>query len=105
MWCVCFPRVRVPDIASRYIKQIVEELEDRLGDRIDDVLEVVRSSLSEPVPAAPPVDLTNEPSAATGHDPHRNDGATWEDYQANEVVFDDTGEGAGIEGDLDVEED
>ena len=27
------------------------------------------------------------------------------DYDANEVVFDDAGEGAGIEGDLDVEED
>ena len=104
MWCVCFPRVRVPDIASRYIKQIVEELEDRLGDRIDDVLEVVRSSLTEPVPAAPPVDLTNDPSAPAGDDPHPDD-ATWEDYHANDVVFDDTGEGAGIEGDLDVEED
>ena len=27
------------------------------------------------------------------------------DYDANEVVFDDTGEGVGIEGDLDVEDD
>ena len=27
------------------------------------------------------------------------------DYDANDVVFDDTGEGAGIEGDLDVDDD
>lgn len=29
---------------------------------------------------------------------------TWE-YDANEIVFDDTGDGAGVEGDLDVEDD
>ena len=34
---------------------------------------------------------------------HDND-AQWE-HDANEVVFDDMGEGAGIEGDLDIDDD
>ena len=35
-----------------------------------------------------------------------NNAATWDDYQPNDedVEFDDMGEGAGIEGDLEVEE-
>ena len=33
-----------------------------------------------------------------------DEAAGWE-HDANEIVFDDTGEGAGIEGDLDVDDD
>lgn len=87
------------------LSQIVEELEDRLGNQLDDVLDNVRSSLTEPAPAptiAPA--LRNLSGHATRKDAHAGDVA-WEDYQANEVVFDDTGEGQGVEGDLDVDDD
>ncbi|KAJ3481710.1 hypothetical protein NLI96_g7479 [Meripilus lineatus] len=86
---------------------IVEELEDRLGTRMDDILSTVRSSLNEPStqplvqePQAVGVeeDIVPEPEFDT------EDAEGWE-YDANEVLFDDTGEGAGVEGDLDVDDD
>lgn len=88
--------------------QIVEELEDRYGDRIDDILSVVRSSLTEPT-AADAVNGVNEGEAAPepfiySEETYMGGAERWED-DANEVVFDDMGEGAGIEGDLDIDED
>ena len=90
------------------LPQIVEELEDRLGERMNEILTHVQSSLSE-APATsgtgPALEITD-----LGHD---EDGifVMEDDYTQEigayheEIAFDDTGEGTGIEGDLDVEED
>ncbi|KAF8061611.1 HRDC-like protein [Lyophyllum atratum] len=87
---------------------IVEELEDRLGDRMEEILTHVQSNLSST--SHLPTD-----TADTHHViPHFGETSALrepliyhEDNEAyNEVlVFDDVGEGAGIEGDLDMEED
>ncbi|GJE97655.1 RNA polymerase Rpb4-domain-containing protein [Phanerochaete sordida] len=86
---------------------IVEELEDRFGDRIDDMLQTVRSSLTKTVDAEvkTSAEASAEPAPQTyyaNEDAYMDD--HWE-HDANEIVFDDTGEGAGIEGDLDVDDD
>lgn len=82
----------------------MEELEDRLGDSMEDILAAVQSSLTQSVAVpAPSVDLT----AFTGNS--NTDTSSWdafyEDGAADEPVFDDTGAGVGVEGDLDMEED
>ncbi|OBZ71245.1 DNA-directed RNA polymerase III subunit RPC9 [Grifola frondosa] len=86
--------------------QIVEELEDRFGNQMDNILSAVRSSLSEPVPVA---SSDNEPMQAEivyaeTTEIYVEESSNWE-QDTNEVVFDDTGEGAGVEGDLDMEDD
>ncbi|CAL1713585.1 unnamed protein product [Somion occarium] len=84
---------------------IVEELEDRLGDHMQDILSTVRASLIEAVSSAEPthapaeVGFYQEPVQAV-----YQEAETWE-YDANEIVFEDNGEGAGVEGDLDIDED
>jgi len=87
---------------------IVEELEDRLGGEMEDILSKVRSSLSEPVSSSSTqVNVFgghgHAPDAGQVTQTYEQD-AAW-DYDANEMIFDDTGEGAGVEGDLDVEDD
>ncbi|OCH90417.1 hypothetical protein OBBRIDRAFT_793281 [Obba rivulosa] len=86
---------------------IVEELEDRFGERMDDILSLVKSSLSEPtIPAANGTAVDDIQLQYPSEEAHvYQEEATWEDYQVNEVVFDDTGEGAGVEGDLDADDD
>ncbi|KAH9850190.1 HRDC-like protein [Lenzites betulinus] len=91
---------------------IVEELEDRYGDKMEDILNTVKSSLAGSAP---------EPNGAPGGDgmaqsaqaqmvyteyteEYAQDDGHWQ-YDATDVVFDDTGEGAGVEGDLDVDDD
>lgn len=85
--------------------QIVEEMEDRLGDSgMNNILELVKASLGEAGDTSAEarqvlLDSSGEPKA---------DGAEWTaDYTMNvdDNEFDDTGEGAGIEGDLDVDDD
>lgn len=88
--------------------QIVEELEDRFGeDRIEEILGHVKESLTQ--------------SHSDTIDSHGINGALsvqqgsliveqdqWDfdaDAPYEEDMYDDTGEGAGVEGDLDVEED
>jgi len=90
---------------------IVEELEDRLGDRMDDILTVVKASLNAPPPTAalpaPGSELVyplEGPQVYTEEEQVQS----WDMEQMfdpSEVLFDDTGEGAGVEGDLDMEED
>ncbi|THH02694.1 hypothetical protein EW026_g236 [Hermanssonia centrifuga] len=86
---------------------IVEELEDRFGARIDDILSTVRESLTQPAFTAsrpsPVVSMTDR-TRKTEEKGHAGNDIAW-DYEENGLVFDDTGEGAGIEGDLDVEDD
>jgi hypothetical protein len=79
----------------------VEELEDRLPDQMEPVLAHVRASLRQP----PPVEV----APATYHEPEQEQDGAWDAEGAmavdRDVVFDDTGEGVGVEGDLDREED
>ncbi|TFK93278.1 hypothetical protein K466DRAFT_594509 [Polyporus arcularius HHB13444] len=88
---------------------VVEELEDRFGDKMDDMLNTIKASLRE---AATPAANGDEPQQAMQVDhvvysefQEDYQGDNHWDYDANEVVFDDAGEGAGIEGDLHVEDD
>ncbi|KAK7029632.1 hypothetical protein VNI00_014330 [Paramarasmius palmivorus] len=89
---------------------IVEELEDRLGDAMNDVLEKVKSSLSERT--KPFTTNFNDIPTENGANIGWNSGYTDHDGDAememdavNDLVFDDTGEGAGIEGDLEMDDD
>ncbi|KAG2340207.1 hypothetical protein BDR05DRAFT_938154 [Suillus weaverae] len=88
---------------------IVEELEDRLGNRMDDLLVAVSKSLHESAPAHPngtmavPEDKQTRSEVAV-EVYEEADQETWE-YDANAMEFDDMGEGAGVEGDLDVDDD
>ena len=88
--------------------QIVEELEDRFGgDRIDEILGHVKESLMQP--HSDTVDshgingaLSVQQSSLIVEQDHWDLDA---DAPYEEDMYDDTGEGAGIEGDLDMEED
>jgi hypothetical protein len=88
------------------LDQIVEELEDRLGDSMNNVLDLVKGSLvtnARPKVVSPMLmdrDLDEQPAAIQ----RSNDWAFMEADDENMMYLDD-GEGAGIEGDLDVEED
>ncbi|KAG2034532.1 RNA polymerase Rpb4-domain-containing protein [Suillus americanus] len=90
---------------------IVEELEDRLGDRMNDLIVVVSKSLNENAPGHPTGTMAvpvPEDKGTIGEDAvevyEEADQDTWE-YDANAMEFDDMGEGAGVEGDLDVDDD
>jgi hypothetical protein len=107
-------------------EQIVEELEDRLGNCMEEVLSVVRSSLTAPpplsaaastasaatgaelAPTAQPraLEIVDETPASAVHDDLDLDAPLWE-HDPNEVGMEyvDGGEGVGIEGDLDVDDD
>lgn len=87
---------------------IVEELEDRLGNCMEEVLGLVRSSLAAPPPTSsdaprPLLEIVDETPAGTLDDPDA-DAPLWE-HDATEMEYVDAGEGLGIEGDLDVEDD
>lgn len=75
---------------------------------MDEILSTVRASLTEPQPApttnVSPDMVVESEQETPGAEVYVEDAEGWE-YDANEVVFDDTGEGAGVEGDLDVEDD
>ena len=77
---------------------------------MDEILDIVRSSLSEPAAQPQTVAQGADQGAGTYQGDYTYTGTEgvyaedW-DYEANEQVFDDTGEGMGVEGDLDVDED
>jgi len=82
----------------------VEELEDRLGDRMEEILSHVRSSLT--LSPAPITAIRVE--QIEGFDPHApTDYVDMDEdaYVQEEIMFDDTGEGVGVEGDLDMDDD
>ncbi|KAH8982172.1 HRDC-like protein [Lactarius hatsudake] len=88
---------------------IVEELEDRLGNCMEEVLDIVRSSLAAPPPTssdAPQslLEIVDETPAGTTHDDPDADAPLWE-HDATEMEYVDAGEGLAIEGDLDVDDD
>lgn len=116
-----------PQLARSFFfsEQIVEELEDRLGNSMEEVLSVVRSSLTAPpplsaaaatasttgaelAPSAQPraLEIVDETPASAIHDDLDLDAPLWE-HDPNEVEmhYMDGGEGVGIEGDLDVDDD
>ncbi|TFK70533.1 hypothetical protein BDN72DRAFT_766293, partial [Pluteus cervinus] len=96
---------------------IVEEFEDRLGDRMEEILDHVRTSIDKKVPqqlaatSTAPAVTTADSIALFGEEiVYGDQDAEWNgfDYDAagvDEHIFDDHGEGIGIEGDLDMEED
>ncbi len=106
MWYVCLLAHTAPPFI---FPQVVEELEDRFGDKMDDMLNTIKASLLEA--AAPAVNGDEHQQTMqvdnVVYSEYQEDyqGDNHWDYDANEVVFDDAGEGAGIEGDLDVEDD
>ena len=69
---------------------------------MEDILQVVRTSL-ESAPVIPIPTPLNSHAAEILVEPEQDVWNIGED--TNEMVFDDTGEGAGVEGDLDMEED
>ncbi|PPQ84276.1 hypothetical protein CVT25_013214, partial [Psilocybe cyanescens] len=89
---------------------IVEELEDRLGEQIDEILGYVEASV-------PSTSKTTTANGITEHVPNANasenivminENDTWdEDADAvyDEELYDDGGAGAGVEGDLEMDED
>ncbi|KAI9573518.1 HRDC-like protein [Boletus coccyginus] len=81
---------------------IVEELEDRLGDRMHDILGIVSRSLSAATPAQS-ASSTNASTYTETFDAYEVEQG-WE-HEAEDAEFDDLGEGVGVEGDLDMEDD
>jgi hypothetical protein len=80
---------------------------------MEEVLDVVRSSLTAPPPSLssvterplavqPTLEIVDE-TPAGAHDDMDLDAPLWE-HDANEFEYMDAGEGVGIEGDLDVED-
>ncbi|KAG5652889.1 hypothetical protein H0H81_003252 [Sphagnurus paluster] len=85
---------------------IVEELEDRLGERMEEILTHVQKGLASAPPRAssPQTSSVTQPSDETsgiGSLVYPDD----QEVYHEEIVFDDVGEGVGIEGDLDMEDD
>ena len=79
---------------------------------MDDILSVVRASLATHPTIGDVATVTSEPKPSTQI--FIEEEQSWDDhdnkemghvFDQNEVLFDDTGEGAGVEGDLDMEED
>lgn len=74
---------------------------------MEEVLEIVRSSLTAPPPASsaprPLLEIVDE-TPAGAHDDADADAPLWE-HDVNEMEYMDAGEGIGIEGDLDVDDD
>lgn len=85
--------------------QIVEELEDRLGEHMDDILAIVRASLSSSESALPIPTTTHHLAPSSGEEQIFAEGEQWDEMGDVNAEFDDTGEGAGVEGDLDMEDD
>ncbi|KAI0699204.1 RNA polymerase Rpb4-domain-containing protein [Cytidiella melzeri] len=85
---------------------IVEELEDRFGEQIEDILSTVRLHISEPNGGQTIFETRVAAQAIYAEEnlDYEVDDGQW-GHEANDIVFDDTGEGAGIEGDLDMEDD
>ncbi|KAJ7185788.1 RNA polymerase Rpb4-domain-containing protein [Mycena filopes] len=85
---------------------IVEELEDRLAERMEEVISRVQESMVlDPAATIPtPNGLASVPRQERRHKPH-NGGGHWDPDEYAGDEFDDKGEGAGVDGDLDMEDD
>lgn len=79
---------------------------------MDDIISAVRNSLDAHVPQTTLSDnhpsVTQQLDNPAGAQIFMEEDQTWDSeqvYDANEITFDDTGEGAGVEGDLDMDDD
>lgn len=87
----------------------MEELEDRLGEKMEQVLSVVSTSLHATAGAGSVGNVASYESAAPRSvaqpqvEIYEEDGQ-WE-YDAAADMYDDFGEGVGVEGDLDMDDD
>ncbi|TFK40473.1 HRDC-like protein [Crucibulum laeve] len=84
---------------------IVEELEDRIGEERHEILTHVEKSLVPTPTAGPTINGSMGDVVMEGSQHWEVSYDAFADGGVEENVFDDTGEGAGVEGDLDVEED
>ena len=88
----------------------MEELEDRIGDKMDEILAQVQTSVGPPA-------LTNNVNGQIDLlpeqiPPHTTEQLEWNVFSYDDDVdaigeeeqFDDTGEGAGVEGELEMDE-
>jgi RNA polymerase Rpb4 len=110
LYVVRLPALLASQIIDWYtFRQIVEELEDRFGDRMDDLLQAIQDASGSLSISTNPIvngaeahidtsriETNEEPTAVFANDA---------EAVYDEEMFDDTGEGAGVEGDLDQEED
>lgn len=91
--------------------QIVEDPDARIGETMEEILELVRNSLDQPaageedvtmngVTEAIPASRVPQPSGGQAYAEEE----VWNEYAGGDEFVDD-GEGAGVEGDLDVEDD
>ncbi|THH08972.1 hypothetical protein EW145_g2336 [Phellinidium pouzarii] len=88
--------------------QIVEEIEDRLGENMAAVLDIVRASISTLPSELPPMgeSAVLEHTLLEGSHGVHEDCPGWDDGgEGVEDEYDDTGAGAGIEGDLEMDDD
>lgn len=106
-WVIIYPYTILAVVPN--CLQIVEELEDRFGEQIDDILSTVRASLSKSAPnTGGPGNaryVGEEQTVYVDEDLNYAEAAEGWGPDANDILFDDTGEGMGVEGDLDVEDD
>ncbi|KAJ7665977.1 RNA polymerase Rpb4-domain-containing protein [Mycena polygramma] len=79
---------------------IVEELEDRLAERMEEVISHVEASL-----VVDPALLPTARETPMSHNGNTGGGEAWEIDEEYVEEFDDKGEGAGVEGDLDMDDD
>ena len=76
----------------------MEEIEDRLGDRMNEILDIVKASLS-----SRPTSLSHTTISQRQAFGMNEDRPEWDDGDVVvEDDFDDQGAGAGIEGDLEM---
>lgn len=86
----------------------MEELEDRLGDHMDEILAMVSKSLSATTAttSAESASSMNGPTYTETVDAYEvEQGWEHDAGDAGDAEFDDLGEGVGVEGDLDMEDD
>ncbi|KAJ6487738.1 HRDC-like protein [Mycena sanguinolenta] len=93
-------KLQIVNLAPRHhieLYVVVEELEDRLAERMEEVISHVQESLVLDPTLAPVSHQNAIPKNRTQN----------EEWEADEeyAEFDDHGEGAGVEGDLDMEDD
>lgn len=93
-------------LTNTFYLQIVEELEDRLGeDKMEEVLNIVQSSAADRNTTSNDGDIEIE-ELPNDHLHYPDPDADAEgELDDDDHIFDDTGEGVGVEGDLDKEED
>ncbi|KAJ8496139.1 hypothetical protein ONZ45_g2287 [Pleurotus djamor] len=83
---------------------IVEELEDRMTpEQMEEITTLVQTSLSSSSSGTQPATIGNAPIVQPVL--YEDDDAYGEEDGYNDMQFDDTGEGVGVEGDLDVDDD